>query len=177
MNDDHSVGSGPVDEPHESEYDAGLFEHDPGVGYLHLLREIHLLYRVFLRRMESAYGVSGAQFEVLRRLARAGGRSSTSALARALEVDPAAITRIVAGLEKLELVSREDDVHDRRRRPVVLTPRGREMMVAFHELMHARESRLAASVDQASLEGAMRVLQAIRAAFDPDATRGPGGSA
>ena len=166
-----------MNEPSDSEYDIGLFEHDPGVGYLHLLREIHLLYRVFLRRMESAYGISGAQFEVLRRLARAGGRSSTSALARALGVDPAAITRIVAGLEKLELVSREDDARDRRRRPVVLTPAGRAMMLDFHRRMHAGESQLTASVDEASLQGAMRVLQAIRAAFDPDAADGPGGPA
>ncbi len=157
-----------------SEYDAGLFEHDPGAGYLHLLREIHLLYRAFLRRMESAYGISGAQFEVLRQLARAGGRSSTSVLARGLGIDPAAVTRIVAGLERLELVAREDDARDRRRRPVVLTPAGRALMLEFHERIHAGESRLTADVDETALQGAMRVLQAIRAAFDGDATNGPG---
>ena len=31
-----------------SEYDAGLFEHDPSANHLHLLREVHLTCRAFL---------------------------------------------------------------------------------------------------------------------------------
>ena len=162
-----------MDQPPSSEYDAGLFEHDPGANYLHLLREVHLTYRLFLSRMEVEYGVSGAQFEVLRQLARAGGRSATSVLARDLVVDPAAVTRIVAGLERLELVSREHDVRDGRRRPVLLTPAGRALMLDFHQRMHAGEAALADVIDQASLEGAMRVLRAIRAVFDRNAPRPP----
>ena len=68
----------------------------------------------------------------MRQLALTGGRSTTSALARELGVDPAAVTRLVADLETLELVTRERDARDGRRRPVVLTERGRRETVTLH---------------------------------------------
>ena len=102
-------------------HDQGLFEHQPGGHYLHLLREVLLTYRLFLRRVSEVLGVSGAQFEALRQLALAGGRTTTSALARELGVDPAAVTRLVAGLEKLGLRrSGRRTSANGRRRPVVL---------------------------------------------------------
>jgi len=161
----------PMDDSPISAHDEGLFEHDPGVSYLHLLREVLLTYRLLMRGATAEFGVSGAQFEVLRQLALADGRSTTSALARDLAVDPAAVTRLVAGLERLELVSREDDERDRRRRPVLLTPAGRAMMLDFHARMHARESALKVAVDEESIDSAMRVLQTIRSVFDPGALR------
>lgn len=157
-----------------SEHDAGLFEHDPGTGYLHLLREVLLTYRLLMRGATAEFGVSGAQFELLRQLALGGGRTTTSALARDLAVDPAAVSRLVAGLERLKLVSREDDERDGRRRPVLLTPSGRALMVDFHTRMHARESALTAALDQASIDSAVRVLQTIRSVFDPGALRRQG---
>jgi MarR family transcriptional regulator, repressor for mepA len=159
--------------PPISTRDEGLFEHDPGVSYLHLLREVLLTYRLLMRGMTAEFGVSGAQFEVLRQLALAGGRSTTSAVSRELVVDPAAVTRLVAGLERLGLVSREDDERDGRRRPVLLTSAGRAMMLDFHTRMHAREAELAGAVDEASIESAKRVLQTIRSVFDPGALRRP----
>ena len=66
-------------------------------------------------------------------------------------VDPAAVTRIVAGLERLELVSREHDARDGRRRPVLLTPAGRALMLDFHQRMHTAEAALAEVIDEASL--------------------------
>lgn len=152
---------------------AGLFEHDPRGSYLHLFREVMLTYRLLMREVTAEFGLSGAQLEVLRLLALAGGRSTTSALARELAVDPAAVTRLVAGLERLELVSREDDERDGRRRPVLLTPAGRDLMLDFHARVHARESLLAEEIDQESVDAAMRVLHAIRSVFDPSALPRP----
>ena len=163
----------PMDHSPIFEHDEGLFEHDPGVRYLHLLREVLLTYRLLMRGMTAEFGVSSAQFEVLRQLALAGGRFTTSALARELAVDPAAVTRLVAGLERLGLVSRENDARDGRRRPVLLTSASRAMMLDFHTRIHAREAELSAAVDEASIESAMRVLQTIRSVFDPGALRRP----
>ena len=157
-----------MDDPSTPPEDEGLFQHEPDVGYLHLLREVLLTYRLLMRRATAEFGVSGAQFEVLRQMALADGRSSTSALARDLAVDPAAVTRLVAGLERLGLVTREDDERDGRRRPVLLTPAGRAMMLDFHARMHASESALAADLDEASIDVTVRVLRAIRSVFDPD---------
>lgn len=147
--------------------DSGLFEHSPEGHYLHLLREVLLTYRELLRQLAAATGLSGAQFEVLRELALADGRSTVSALARELGVDPAAISRLIAGLQQLGLVSRVSDDRDGRRRPVVLTEDGRRRMVALHERVHERESALTAALDPQSIETAMQVLRALRDALDP----------
>jgi DNA-binding MarR family transcriptional regulator len=156
-----------------SEHNAGLFKHDPSTTYMHLVREVLLTYRLFLRQAAAEFGVTGAQIEVLRQLALEDGRSTTSALARDLAVDPAAVTRLVAGLERLELVSREHDERDGRRRPVLLTPVGRAMMLDLHARMHASEVALTAAIDGPSIESAVRVLQTMRGVFDPGALRRP----
>jgi len=141
--------------------DSGLFEHQPGGRYLHLLREVLLTYRLMLRRMTEEAGISGAQFEVLRELALANGRSNVSALAREIDVDPAAITRVVAGLHELGLVARERDESDGRRRPVVLTDDGRRLMVRMHAKMHECESALTVGLEPQSVETTMEVLRAL----------------
>ncbi len=151
--------------------DSGLFEHQPGTHYLHVLREVLLTYRTFIKQAAAKMGVSGAQLEALRQLALAGGRSSTSTLARELAVDPAAVTRLVAGLERIGLVTRENDERDGRRRPVVLTPAGRDLMIEMHARAHEYESVLRAAVDEESIDNAVRVLQTIRTVFDPGALR------
>ena len=92
--------------PEGAAYDQGLFEHTSGAPYLHLLREVLLTYRQLLRQLTVETGLSGAQFEVLRELALADGRSTVSALSRELGVDPAAVSRLVASLEQLGLVAR-----------------------------------------------------------------------
>jgi DNA-binding MarR family transcriptional regulator len=152
-----------------SEFDQGLFQHDAGGQYLHLFREVMLSYRAFLRRMSAQTGVSGAQFELLRLLALADGRSSTSELARELDVDPAAVTRLVAGLTEIGLVTREDDARDRRRRPVLLTPSGRDFMVKLHAELHERESALGTRLDPADVATAAEVLRTIRSVLEPGA--------
>ena len=158
-----------MDRPPDREddaYDKGLFEHAPGPSYLHLLREVLLTYRQLLRQLTVESGLSGAQFEVLRELALANGRSTVSALSRELDVDPAAVSRLVAGLQQLGLVSRVSDDRDGRKRPVVLTGDGSRLMVHFHAEAHERESGLTAGLDPQSVETAMRVLHTVRDALD-----------
>jgi DNA-binding MarR family transcriptional regulator len=146
----------------DDSYDSGLFQHDARAGYLHLLREVLLTYRQLMRGLSGEMGVSGAQFEVLRELALADGRSTVSELASEVGVDRAAVSRLVAGLHELGFVSRETDERDRRRQPVVLTEAGRGLMLSFHAKAHEREAAMTASLDQQSIETAMRVLRTLR---------------
>ncbi|MCX8031923.1 MAG: MarR family transcriptional regulator [Thermoleophilia bacterium] len=142
--------------------DSGLSQHAPGTEYVHLLREIILTYRQLLRELTLETGLSGAQLELLRELALADGRSSVSMLARRLNVDPAAISRLVAALEKDGLVARARDERDRRRQPVVLTEEGRRLAVAFHTQAHEREVALASQLDPRSLKTTIEVLRTVR---------------
>lgn len=150
----------------ETPPDTDVFAHAREAGYLHLWREVILTYRQFMRAVASATGYTGAQFEVLRQLAVAGGRSTVSALARDLALDPAAVTRLVAELTRLGLVERESDERDGRRRPVVLTDEGRRHMKALHDSLHEREAALTTAIDPQDVDTAMRVLQQMRAAVD-----------
>ena len=156
-----------VDNP----YDSGLFQHSSSADYSHLLREILLTHRQLMRRLSAESGLSGAQFEVMRELALADGRSTVSALARSLDLDPAAISRIVAGLNESGLVTRESDQTDKRRQPVVLSDKGRGFMLAFHRKVHESEAALAGSVDPGSLETAARVLSTLREALESASRR------
>jgi len=143
-----------------------VFEHAPDASYLHLWREVILTYRQFMRQIALRTDYTGAQFEMLRQLAIADGRSTVSAMARELAVDPAAVTRLVADLTRLGLVERESDARDRRRRPVVLTDEGRRRMADLHGVLHERESVLTEGIDTQAIETAMSVLQAMRTAVD-----------
>jgi DNA-binding MarR family transcriptional regulator len=155
----------------DSAYDSGLFQHSSGGHYFHLLREVLLTYRQLLRQLTAETGLSGAQFEVMRELALANGRSTVSELARDLGVDRAAISRLVASLQELGHLSRESDERDRRRQPVVLTEEGRRLMLAFHEEVHQHEAALAGALDPQSVDTAMQVLRTLREALDSTARR------
>jgi DNA-binding MarR family transcriptional regulator len=147
----------------DNPYDSGLFQHQGGTNYLHLLREVLLTYRQLLKRLSAETGLSGAQFEVLRELALvASGRFTVSGLSRQLGVDPAAVSRVVASLEKLGLVARMTDDRDGRRQPLVLTDQGAQLMMRLHQRVHERESDLTTGLDHESIEAAMRVLSTIR---------------
>jgi MarR family transcriptional regulator, transcriptional regulator for hemolysin len=146
-------------------HDQGLFQHDSGSNYFHLLREVLLTYRQMLRQLAAETGISGAQFEALRELALAGGRSTVSAMARELGVDRAAVSRLVAGLERAGLVERVQDERDGRSQPVVLSDAGRRFMLAFHTEAHEREAALGGLLDSESVETAMRVLRTLRDAL------------
>ncbi len=146
--------------------DKGLFRHEEGGDYPHLLREVLLTYRRLLRQISAETGLTGSQFELMRELALAGGRSTVSALARELGADPAAVSRLVAGLHKDGLVARVTDDRDGRRRPVVLSKEGRRFMKTFHARAHEREAALASALDPQTAEAAIRALRDLREALD-----------
>ena len=75
----------------------------------------------------------------------------------------------MAGLEELGLVERVDDARDRRRRPVLLSPAGRDFMVRLHAELHAREGALEAQLDPKDIETATEVLRTIRGVLEPGA--------
>jgi DNA-binding MarR family transcriptional regulator len=155
----------------DNPYDSGLFQHASGASYSHLLREILLVHRQLMRRLAAESGLSGAQFEVMRELALADGRSSVSELSRGLAVDPAAVSRLVAVLGEAGYLARETDESDRRRQPVVLTQKGRDFMLAFHQKVHEGESALAGALDTDRLETAAQVLAGVREALEAAARR------
>ncbi len=146
-------------------------EHGFGGRYLYLFHELLLAGRAIAAHTPRDTGMLTAEFEVIRELAAAGGRSHVSEMSRQLQVDPAAVSRLVSGLERRGLVVREADPHDGRRRPVLLSDEGRRFAAGFQAYLHDLQAALMATVDPDSLETTLRVLRETRDALDIVARR------
>jgi DNA-binding MarR family transcriptional regulator len=88
---------------------------------------IHLLRQ--LRREDDAGGLSAPRLSALSVVAF-GGPLNLGELARAEQVRPPTMTRIVTGLEKDGLVKRRGDPRDRRLTHIEATPKGRKILAA-----------------------------------------------
>lgn len=95
---------------------------------------IHLLRRV--RKRDTATGEGPARLSALSVLVF-GGPMTLGQLARAEQVKPPTMTRIVNGLEKSGLAERHSDPDDARRIRIHATPRGKRL------LLRGRQARIA----------------------------------
>ena len=122
---------------------------------------IHLLRR--LRKRDIETGVGPAQLSALSVLVF-GGPRTLGELARAEQVRPPTMTRIVAGLQRAGLVRRERDAEDRRVVRVRATPKGVQVMQAGRrrriELLAARLRRLSPR-SRALLARAVGILEGL----------------
>jgi DNA-binding MarR family transcriptional regulator len=103
-----------------------------------MLRTIGLLERVMQPHF-ARFGITGAQWGVLRNLHRAESEGHPALrltdLSERLLIRPPSVTGVVDRLERAGLVSRGDSPTDLRAKQVALTPRGRhlvERVLAVH---------------------------------------------
>lgn len=107
---------------------------------------IHLLRRV--RRVDLVMGLTPARSSVLSVLVF-GGPKTLGELATAEQVSAPTMTRLVASLEREQLLRREPDAHDRRIVRVTATPRAARLMARGRQ---ARVRDLAKSLEILSPE-------------------------
>ena len=107
---------------------------------------IHLLRH--LRKEDDASGLSAPRLSALS-VVVFGGAITLGQLARAEQVKPPTMTRIVTGLEKDGLVRRKGDERDRRLTKIYATPKGEKVLVAGRarrvELLASAVERLGAT--------------------------------
>jgi DNA-binding MarR family transcriptional regulator len=129
---------------------------------------IHLLRR--LRREDDASGLGAPQLSALSVIVF-GGPITLGALARAEQVRPPTITKLVAALEEQGLVGRTADAEDRRLVRVHATARGTRLL---HEGRRRRVAALASSLaalparDRALLARALPVLERVTGSAPTD---------
>jgi DNA-binding MarR family transcriptional regulator len=87
---------------------------------------IHLLRH--LRKEDDASGLSAPRLSALS-VVVFGGPVTLGQLARAEQVRPPTMTKIVTGLEQDRLVERRPDPHDKRLTKIVATPKGKRILV------------------------------------------------
>ncbi len=80
-----------------------------------------------LRAERVGDGLGSTGVAVLGQLHRRGALTA-SEIAAAERVQPQSLTRVLASLEEQQLISRQQDTHDRRRHTIELTDRGRQLL-------------------------------------------------
>ncbi len=143
--------------------DAGPLSHAGGES--HLVRDVMQTYQVLMAAFARAVGTSAARMPLLRLLAVAGEQGvGTAALARALGVDAAGVTRTLAALVADGLAERRPHATDGRRALFVLTPQGRKWFEEFHERVHRFEAGVCAGVSPDDVRKTVEVLDSVRGA-------------
>ncbi|HEX9128161.1 MAG TPA: MarR family transcriptional regulator [Gemmatimonadaceae bacterium] len=107
---------------------------------------IHLLRQ--LRKEDDASGLSAPRLSALS-VVVFGGPLTLGELARAEQVKPPTMTRIVTGLEREGLVKRKGDPHDRRLTHIEATSKGQKVLTAGRA---RRVKKLAAAVSRMEKE-------------------------
>jgi DNA-binding MarR family transcriptional regulator len=124
---------------------------------------IHLLRH--LRKEDDASGLSAPRLSALSVIVF-GGPLTLGQLARAEQVKPPTMTRIVTGLEEAGLVRRKGDERDKRLTKVYATPKGQRVLMAGR----ARRVELLASavkkLDARNLADLWRGAQLLRELID-----------
>ena len=112
---------------------------EESVGYLMKRIQMSIVSQVDKRLAE--HGLTSAQWGPLMRMKIAGGGSTVAELARWMQVDAGAMTRLVDRLEKKDLCTRARSTEDRRVVRVELTRKGEaamaEVPAALAEVMNA----------------------------------------
>ncbi|MEZ4375580.1 MAG: GNAT family N-acetyltransferase [Polyangiaceae bacterium] len=80
----------------------------------------------------SDLGVTPAQCHVLIELGRHGVRTA-SELCESLQLDKSGISRVLSSLQRAELISERDTRADRRKRPWVLSAKGKQKLKRIHD--------------------------------------------
>ena len=134
-----------------------------GGGEPHLLREVFRVYQALMSGFARATGMPASRFALMRALAAAEGEVGITALARQLEINPAAVTRQVQDMEREGFIRRRPDSKDARRNYVSLSPKGKRLFEKIHERTHALEQALASELGLEEMRGAAAVLSKLRA--------------
>jgi DNA-binding MarR family transcriptional regulator len=125
------------------------------MAYRELIRLFGLLERV-MHPYFARFGISGAQWGVLRTLNRAeqAGRSGLrlTELSEQLLIRPPSVTGVVDRLERAGLVRRVNVVTDLRAKQVVLTPQGRELLDKVLTVHGKQVDRVMSGLDVAEHE-------------------------
>src|SRR5438128_11888155 len=117
-----------------------------------------------LRRRQGEHSLSSAEVQALGTLARLGGAATPTELARAEDVQPPSMTRIVAMLEDKGLVRREPHPEDRRQVVVTTTEPAAQILAESRRVRDAWLAGLIAEITEeewARLRAAAPVLERI----------------
>jgi len=141
---------------------SGLRDH---VGYW--LRRLSDEVDLCFERQLATHGVTLAQWNVLVGLHRGEG-STVGEIARFLETDAAAVSRLVDRLQEKGLVSRTADPGSRRRVLLTLTPEARRLVPLLVQLADANDDAFFGGLPPGGREQFVTLLRHLLSAHEDD---------
>lgn len=120
---------------------------------------IHLLRQ--LRKEDDASGLSAPRLSALS-VVVFGGPLTLGELARAEQVKPPTMTRIVTGLEREGLVKRKGDPHDRRLTHIEATSKGQKVLTAGRARRVKKLATAVSHMEKKELAELRRGVQLLR---------------
>ncbi|HMO68846.1 MAG TPA: MarR family transcriptional regulator [Novosphingobium sp.] len=134
---------------------------DANLRFGFLIHDVSRLRRIVVDRALKPLGITRSQWWVLAFLSRRDGMTQT-ALAADLDLTKVAVGGLIDRMESAGFVERRSDERDARARRVFLTRAGQKLVSTIRESVDAVEMDILASVTEAELDEAARVLRAIK---------------
>jgi DNA-binding MarR family transcriptional regulator len=141
----------------------------------HLFREIFRTYQVLKAGFERVTGMTASRIMLMHLLAGSERALGIAEMADRLEIDRAAVTRLVQDLEREGLVSRHAAANDGRRSYIGLTAHGRASFERVHARTHEIERELSATLGEREVKEAALTLAKLRAVVERIAEESAGG--
>jgi MarR family transcriptional regulator, transcriptional regulator for hemolysin len=100
----------------------------PEHNFIFTLAELQRVMRSYAEQKVARYGITRAQWAVLAKLERTEGQQQAT-LAKAMEMQPITLKRLIDPLCAKGLIERRSDANDRRANRLYLKPAGRALVV------------------------------------------------
>jgi DNA-binding MarR family transcriptional regulator len=152
--DTEPAGASGDDTPSQKSLDANL-----RFGFL--IHDVSRLRRIVVDRALKPLGITRSQWWVLAFLSRRDGMTQT-ALAADLDLTKVAVGGLIDRMESAGFVERRSDERDARARRVYLTRAGQKLVTTIRESVDSVETEILATVSEAELDEAARVLKAVK---------------
>jgi DNA-binding MarR family transcriptional regulator len=134
---------------------------DANLRFGFLIHDVSRLRRIVVDRALKPLGITRSQWWVLAFLSRRDGMTQT-ALAADLDLTKVAVGGLIDRMESAGFVERRADERDARARRVYLTRAGLKLVGTIRESVDTVETEILATVTEADLDEAARVLKAIK---------------
>jgi DNA-binding MarR family transcriptional regulator len=134
---------------------------DANLRFGFLIHDVSRLRRIVVDRALKPLGITRSQWWVLAFLSRRDGMTQT-ALAADLDLTKVAVGGLIDRMESGGFVERRADERDARARRVYLTRAGQKLVSTIRESVDGVETEILATVTEAELDEAARVLKSIK---------------
>jgi len=133
----------------------------PEHNFIFTLAELQRVVRSYAEQKVSRYGVTRAQWAVLAKLEKTEGQQQAT-LAKAMDMQPITLKRLIDPLCAKDLIERRSDTHDRRANRLYLKPAGRALVTRLKSVRNEINQQALIHLKPSDAERLVGQLNAIK---------------